>query len=197
MARKLIRRFSIFLKTPPRRVRQQKFAGAEGGWAEGQACADPGEKIFVGNFVAYYWPNFCYIFLALKLYVKLLVYNDIPELLKYMSHFHSGAAVNMTLLCNEGHTENWCSSRTIKAGRLTVPLINLSLLFYSFLGGLHWDQLKVKSMKNLVFHYAARTHLVLHMLTLGKSVIHWAFELGGREALHLLYIIEKGSLEDP
>ena len=100
------------------------------------------------NFVANYWSKICFIFLALKLYVQLLVYNNIPELLKYMSNFHSGASVSMTLLCNEGHTENWCSSRTIKTGRLTVPLINLSLLFYSFLSGLHWDQLKVKSMTN-------------------------------------------------
>ena len=49
----------------------------------------------------------------------------------------------MTLICNEGHTEEWNSSQSIKTGRLTVPLINLALLCYAFFSGLHWDQLKV------------------------------------------------------
>ena len=56
---------------------------------------------------------------------------------------YSGAAIRMTLTCNEGHTEEWNSSQTIKSGRLTVPLINLAILCYTFFSGLHWDQLKV------------------------------------------------------
>ena len=65
----------------------------------------------------------------------------------------------MTLLCNEGHTENWCSSRTIKTGRLTVPLINLSLLFYSFFSGLHWDQLKVIIYKKTLYMNEAQNRV--------------------------------------
>ena len=72
--------------------------------------------------------------------------------------YHSGAAIKMTLICNDGHTEEWNSSQSIKTGRLTVPLINLALLCYAFFSGLHWDQLKVlillKINYNLKLHQA-------------------------------------------
>ena len=59
------------------------------------------------------------------------------------SYLYSGAAIRVTMVCNDGHTEEWNSSKTVKTGRLTVPLINLAILFYAFFSGLHWDQLKV------------------------------------------------------
>ena len=34
----------------------------------------------------------------------------------------------------------------IKTSTVAVPLINIALVFYAFFSGLHWDQLKVKSI---------------------------------------------------
>ena len=56
----------------------------------------------------------------------------------------SGAAVKISLTCNDGHCEEWSSSESIKAGRWTVPLINLAIICYSFACGLNWEQLQVK-----------------------------------------------------
>ena len=40
--------FSTFLTLPPRHVRRKNSAGVDGGWAEGQACADPGARTPIG-----------------------------------------------------------------------------------------------------------------------------------------------------
>ena len=45
--------------------------------------------------------------------------------------------------CNEGHDEEWMSSPDIKAGRGSIPLINLMIVCYSLFSGLHWNQFKV------------------------------------------------------
>ena len=55
----------------------------------------------------------------------------------------SGAAVKVSMTCNDGHQEEWCSSATIGTGKRTLYLINISIIVYSFLSGLHFDQLKV------------------------------------------------------
>ena len=46
------------------------------------------------------------------------------------------------MLCNDGHCERWCNSASIGIGRYKIYLINLSIIVYSFLSGLHWQQLQ-------------------------------------------------------
>ena len=56
-----------------------------------------------------------------------------------------GAAVKVYMYCNEGHKEEWSSSPDIKAGRGTIPLINLILVCYTLFSGMHWNQFKVNA----------------------------------------------------
>ena len=73
--------------------------------------------------------------------------------INYICIFLIGAAVNISMVCNDGHSEVWCSSKSIKAGRLMVPLINISLTFYLFFSGLHWDQIKVRLEIWKIFYF--------------------------------------------
>ena len=54
-----------------------------------------------------------------------------------------GAAVTVSLTCNSGHKESWASSTNVGSGKWTMPSVNLLLIVYTFLTGLHFDQLKV------------------------------------------------------
>ena len=62
-----------------------------------------------------------------------------------------GAAVSAKIRCNEGHDEVWSSSHCIGSSRESVPYINVLLIVYLFLTGLHFDQLKVTIFYQL-FH---------------------------------------------
>ena len=46
-------------------------------------------------------------------------------------------------MCNSGHEEEWSSSQNIGTGREATPYINVLIIVYAFLTGLHFDQLKV------------------------------------------------------
>ena len=47
------------------------------------------------------------------------------------------------LVCNDGHDEVWGSCCSVKAGRRSIPIINLSIACYALFSGLHWTQFKV------------------------------------------------------
>ena len=64
-----------------------------------------------------------------------------------------GASVKVFMCCNEGHNEEWSSSPDIKAGRGSIPLINLMIVCYTLFSGLHWNQFKVVSQTVLVYIY--------------------------------------------
>ena len=54
-----------------------------------------------------------------------------------------------------GHEGTWSSSRNIGGGRESTPYINILLIAYSFMCGLHFDQLKVtNSMLLCVLKYS-------------------------------------------
>ena len=55
----------------------------------------------------------------------------------------AGAAVTTKSVCNSGHEEEWSSSQNIGTGREATPYINVLIIVYAFLTGLHFDQLKV------------------------------------------------------
>ena len=74
---------------------------------------------------------------------KIEIYNSFLHFSKLT--ICPGAALKISLICDDGHCEEWSSSESIKAGRWTVPLINLGIICYSFVCGLHWDQLQVIS----------------------------------------------------
>ena len=59
--------------------------------------------------------------------------------------FLTGAAVKVYLTCNDGHEEEWSSSKNVKAGRKTVPLVNLLIVCFALFSGLHWTQFKVRT----------------------------------------------------
>ena len=54
-----------------------------------------------------------------------------------------GAAVEVTMTCNEGHSEKWCSSQPIGSGRKAVYLINVLVIAYTFLCGINFEKIKV------------------------------------------------------
>ena len=56
--------------------------------------------------------------------------------------FILGSAYTFEMQCNDGHSERWCNSASIGIGNYKLYLINLSIILYSFLCGLHWDQLQ-------------------------------------------------------
>ena len=57
----------------------------------------------------------------------------------------AGAAVSVKMTCNSGHLENWSSSQMIGRGRSAMPKVNLLIIVYALLTGLHFEQLKVQS----------------------------------------------------
>ena len=61
-----------------------------------------------------------------------------------------GAAVKVHMFCNDGHKEEWSSSPDVKAGRGTIPLINLLIVCYALFSGLHWDQFKVHMLTIII-----------------------------------------------
>ena len=69
---------------------------------------------------------------------------NIKLTLKSNNFIIPGAAVNVKLRCNSGHDETWASSPSVGSGRWTMPYVNVLLILYTFLTGLHFDQLKVK-----------------------------------------------------
>ena len=54
------------------------------------------------------------------------------------------------MFCNDGHKEEWSSSPDVKAGRGTIPLINLLIVCYALFSGLHWDQFKVHMLTIII-----------------------------------------------
>ena len=42
--------------------------------------------------------------------------------------------------CNDGHFEEWTNCEWISAGKHKLPILNLKVICYSLLGGLHWEQ---------------------------------------------------------
>ena len=54
----------------------------------------------------------------------------------------SGSVFRFNIVCNNNHTEEWCNSSSFGIGRFKMYCINLSIICYSFLCGLHWDQVK-------------------------------------------------------
>ena len=55
----------------------------------------------------------------------------------------AGAAVQVKMTCNSGHNESWASSYNVGSGRWSMPYVNILLIVYTFMAGLHFDQLKV------------------------------------------------------
>ena len=64
-------------------------------------------------------------------------------LLIFCTFLITGAAINVKMVCNDGHCENWCSSETVGSGRKMLYLINISMIVYSFLSGIHFEKIKV------------------------------------------------------
>ena len=56
---------------------------------------------------------------------------------------NSGGAVTVKMTCNSGHKEEWSSSKKIGTGKWSMPYVNLLIIVYAFLSGIHFDQLKV------------------------------------------------------
>ena len=54
-----------------------------------------------------------------------------------------GAAVTYQYECNSGHKNIWSNSRNVGQGKTARPYINILLIVYAFLTGLHFDQIKV------------------------------------------------------
>ena len=54
-----------------------------------------------------------------------------------------GAAVTAKVTCNSGHETSWCSSDSIQTPRKAVKTVNLLLVLYTLLSGLHYQQLQV------------------------------------------------------
>ena len=59
---------------------------------------------------------------------------------------NSGGAVTVKMTCNSGHKEEWSSSKKIGTGKWSMPYVNLLIIVYAFLSGLHFDQLKVRTL---------------------------------------------------
>merc|ERR1712179_879157 len=55
-----------------------------------------------------------------------------------MKVIRNGAAVKILSTCNDGHKEEWLSSKPVKG----VPLVNLLIVCYAFFSGLNWAQFK-------------------------------------------------------
>ena len=55
----------------------------------------------------------------------------------------AGAAVTANMTCNSGHEEKWTSSSNVGEGSRSMPYVNVLLIVYTFMAGLHFDRLKV------------------------------------------------------
>ena len=51
-----------------------------------------------------------------------------------------GVKVNM--VCNAGHSETWSNCSRVGEGKNSVPLINITMIYYIFVTGLHYDRMK-------------------------------------------------------
>ena len=76
---------------------------------------------------------------CLTVFSPLIDYNKTP-----------GAAVNIKMTCNKGHQETWSNSKTVGKGKKSMPIINLLLIVYTFLSGLHFNQLQVSDQLKLL-----------------------------------------------
>ena len=54
-----------------------------------------------------------------------------------------GAAINVKLLCNSGHTNSWSSSEGLHHKKRIVFKVNIKLMVYLFLSGLQFQVFKV------------------------------------------------------
>ena len=59
------------------------------------------------------------------------------------SNLYEGAAIYVKATCNKNHVFEWCSSASIKTPKKEVKEVNLMLVVFSFLSGLHFYQLEV------------------------------------------------------
>ena len=89
-------------------------------------------------------------------------YKFLDSILVFQMIF-SGAAVTAKTTCNSGHEEVWNSSHNVGRGRESTPYINVLLITYAFMTGLHFDQLKVRLilLSFLLFHFS---YLNIHCL---------------------------------
>ena len=55
----------------------------------------------------------------------------------------AGAAIRVAMTCNDGHETEWSSSNTIRTTGRRLYSINVSLIVYTLLSGIHFDQIKV------------------------------------------------------
>ena len=55
---------------------------------------------------------------------------------------HDGAAIHVTQTCSEGHKGTWHSSDTISDKGRRTSVINIMLVVYIFLTGLHYGTFK-------------------------------------------------------
>ena len=61
-------------------------------------------------------------------------------------YFRPGASVTAKITCNKGHSFSWCSSEPLKREKgLAVKEINLMLVVYTFLAGIHFRKIQVLS----------------------------------------------------
>ena len=58
--------------------------------------------------------------------------------------YFSGASLTAKVRCNSGHSFTWCSSDSIKTVKREIKEINLSLVVYTFLSGIHFQKIKVR-----------------------------------------------------
>ena len=96
-------------------------------------CADPGARAPIGA------SRNC---IGFSLYIDTL-YPFLFCFFFIYKYTNAGAAVTAKMSCNVGHEEVWCSSRNVGSGREAMPHINVLLIVYAFMTGLHFDQLKV------------------------------------------------------
>lgn len=54
-----------------------------------------------------------------------------------------GACVDVKMTCNSGHIEFWQSCKKVGTGRQSMPYVNLIMIVFTFLCGLHFDKVKV------------------------------------------------------
>ena len=70
----------------------------------------------------------------------------------------SGAAIKVTMVCNAGHEENWSSSADVGSGRESIPHVNIMLIFFLFVTGLHFDQIKAFFERCNILFFSGTTY---------------------------------------
>ena len=69
-----------------------------------------------------------------------------------------GAALKVEMTCNDGHTEFWASSSDVGQGRECIPYINLKLIYFLFVTGLHYEKIKTIFSRCKILFFSATTY---------------------------------------